>query len=75
MIATTRAHTRASRRPDADLIEGDASVRVPGSGSRRGPGADDDRPHGWTMDLQLLYMDLSPRERIAADALLSLGNQ
>jgi hypothetical protein len=66
---------RASRSPNADMIEGDVSVTVPGPGSRRGPGADDDRPHGRTMNLQLLYSNLSPRERSAADALLSLQDQ
>jgi hypothetical protein len=66
---------RASRRQDADQIEGEASVTVPGPGSRHGPGADDDRPNGRTMDVQLLYTNLSPSERVAADALLLLRNQ
>jgi hypothetical protein len=67
------AHVRGeSSRSGAGVIEGNGSVTMPGPGSRRGPSADDDRPNGRTMSLQLLYTNLSPRERSAADALLSL---
>jgi hypothetical protein len=61
----------ASSRPDAGRT-GDVAVTTPGPGSRRGPSADDDRPHGRTMNLGLLYTNASPAERRAADTLLSL---
>jgi hypothetical protein len=70
--ASSYHHHNGPVRADA---EGGVSATVPGPGSRRGPSANDDRPHRRTMALQLLYENLSASERSAVDTLASLQYQ